>query len=611
MRSLVIALGGVVLASLAGCSAGPGVIDGSGGDGGAPYIPPTTSASGAGGANAGGGGAGGEIVDWSGSSSSTDASSSSSGPPPCADGTIVCDGSTKKVCDGMGGFKDEEACDPAGVCAPNLGCAVCLPGAGSCDAGVASYCKSDGTGFVTENCDALQGMTCNGSTGRCEGSCSATKLGTSYIGCDYYPTVTANLVGDVFHFAVAISNTSATPANFTITQGTDTITSDVVAANDVKIVQLPWVASLKAGNSVIAAKSAYRLRTDQPVTAYQFNPLEYKLGDCPYVGHANCSYTNDASILLPSNVWTNKYDVLARPVWSGYGGFFAITAGQDNTTITVNSPIAASSVKAGVPGLATNGSGTIVLQAGDVAQVVGASGDVTGTFLEADKPIQVIGGHQCTNVPSNITACDHLEEVMFPRETLSNSYIVTAPLIKAGVTKVRMVRILATKPGTMLSYDPPQSGAPATIAQAGEYIELALTNGDFVITASEPVAVAEYFTGQSASSDALGDPAMTVAIGKEQYRTSYLFHAPLSYSSNFANITCPTGANVTVDGASVGAGTPIGASGYSVIRLQVANNATGNHTLASDQKCGLSVYGYGLYTSYWYPGGSDLTRLHQ
>src|SRR5262245_58796243 len=39
-------------------------------------------------------------------------------------------------------------------------------------------------------CDPLQGMTCSPTTGRCEGACAA--LGTSYIGCEYYPTVTAN-----------------------------------------------------------------------------------------------------------------------------------------------------------------------------------------------------------------------------------------------------------------------------------------------------------------------------------------------------------------------------------------------------------------------------------
>jgi len=37
--------------------------------------------------------------------------------------------------------------------------------------------------------------------------------------------------------------------------------------------------------------------------------------------------------------------------------------------------------------------------------------------------------------------------------------------------------------------------------------------------------------------------------------------------------------------------------------------ATGSHAISAPQPFGLSVYGYGSYTSYWYPGGSNLKIL--
>ena len=95
---------------------------------------------------------------------------------------------------------------------------------------------------------------------------------------------------------------------------------------------------------------------------------------------------------------------------------------------------------------------------------------------------------------------------------------------------------------------------------------------------------------------------MTLAVPKDQYRKSYLFHAPSTYSSNYVNITAPTGVAVTLDGASVSGFSPIGGTGFSVARVALANANGGSHTISSSSAFGISVYGYYTYTSYWYPG---------
>ena len=106
-----------------------------------------------------------------------------------------------------------------------------------------------------------------------------------------------------------------------------------------------------------------------------------------------------------------------------------------------------------------------------------------------------------------------------------------------------------------------------------------------------------------------GDPAMTISVPTEQYRSSYFFHAPTNYESNFANITAPAGSKVLLDGQEVAGFVAIGASGFGVVRVPLANNGDGNHTITGDQKFGVQVYGYGQYTSYWYPGGLNLDPL--
>ena len=108
-----------------------------------------------------------------------------------------------------------------------------------------------------------------------------------------------------------------------------------------------------------------------------------------------------------------------------------------------------------------------------------------------------------------------------------------------------------------------------------------------------------------------GDPAMAQAVAVEQYRTNYLFHAPTNYEANYVNVTAPTGATVILDGVAIPAAAfaAIGGTGYSLARRQLANTGTGNHSVTSGVAVGISVYGYGQYTSYWYPGGLNLTDL--
>ena len=45
---------------------------------------------------------------------------------------------------------------------------------------------------------------------------------------------------------------------------------------------------------------------------------------------------------------------------------------------------------------------------------------------------------------------------------------------------------------------------------------------------------------------------------------------------------------------------------HGVARVPLANTGNGTHTTSSPMAFGVTVYGYGSYTSYWHPGGLDL-----
>jgi len=105
---------------------------------------------------------------------------------------------------------------------------------------------------------------------------------------------------------------------------------------------------------------------------------------------------------------------------------------------------------------------------------------------------------------------------------------------------------------------------------------------------------------------------MALAVPIEQFRTQYLFHAPTTYETNYVDITAQVGGNVTLDGAPVTNWTPIGTTGWQLARVTPLNNGPlndGNHSITGDMGFGISVYGYGMDTSYWYPGGLDLHQV--
>ncbi len=540
---------------------------------------------------------------------------------PCADGETRCSGSTYMSCQN-GEFVAQSECPEQ--CSDSLGCVTCVPGTGTCNGDYSEACRADGSGYDQVFCDPLQGSGCNVDTGLCDGACAPQNIGRNYIGCEYFPTVTGNDVDNLFEFAVAISNTTNVAAQIHIEGGALAVPVTLsVPPGSVAVQALPWEPTLKACNSSGALEcgpvqepssmvtdGAYHLRSTQPVTVYQFNPLNYELNNncaCDFFGCHDCSFTNDASLLLPTNALTPNYVVATYPVWNAFPSILTITATADNTQVTIVSE-APSEAGNGLPALSPGSPQTITMNAGDAAQFLASSGDFTGSLVSADKPVQVIGAHYCTQVPNGITACDHIEESMFPIETLADRYLVTAPAVPSIPNgKIEVIRVIATENDTSLIFDPPQA-APANIAFAGDFVELVNNNESFEIRSDKKILVAQYMEGQDAGGDT-GDPAMALATPVEQYRTDYQFHAPVNYEVNYVNITAPTGANIQLDGSPVGNFTPIGATGMGVARMQVSNAGTGDHIITGDEPFGIMVYGYGQYTSFFYPGGLNLGEI--
>jgi hypothetical protein len=154
----------------------------------------------------------------------------------------------------------------------------------------------------------------------------------SYVGCDYWPTVVPNLVKNLFDYAVVVSNVGTEDAHVVVTGPNGVNTTVAVAGGSLSKIFLPWVPALKGpaliplSASVLAKGGAYHLVSDRPVVVYQFNPLEFRAtGGEPGKDWSKCqkldftapdcySYSNDASLLLPSTAMTGNYRVFGAHV---------------------------------------------------------------------------------------------------------------------------------------------------------------------------------------------------------------------------------------------------------------------------------------------------------
>jgi hypothetical protein len=493
------------------------------------------------------------------------------------------------------------------------------------------------------------------------------------MGCEYWPTPVLNSQLDTeFEFAVVVANAQTTPVEIVITLGTAEQKRVTIPAAGVQALTLPWVLEQKGVPqkelSTLIQDGAYRLTSTLPVTVYQFNPLEYRLPhDCaaehipavpdamnPGIDGACYSYSNDASLLLPTHVLTGDYIVVSRAamlnrvqamdldVLSKSPGYFSVVGAEEkgvNVTVQVKSFVEAS-VDGQVTALAPGDTADFFLDRGAVLQVVsqaptacvGGTGDMftdkitgqlvqlqnycmvgpeydlTGSEVHADGKVAVFSGHNCSFVPYGRWACDHQEEAIFPLQTWGKEYVVAAtePLR----SEPNIVRIVSGADENVIHFEP--ALMPDVTLDRGQSLEFETTK-DFRVTGSKALLVAQFLVGQdysgleNAMPMALGDPSLSLAVPTEQFRRSYSVLAPSTYILNYINVIAHDGDEVMLDGKPVTGFRAVPGTGMSTARVEVMG---GRHDLNSMGYFGIVSYGFGTYTSYMYPGGLDLKAIN-
>jgi hypothetical protein len=541
------------------------------------------------------------------------------------------------------------------ACAHDLGCVACVPGSVSCVGNEVHQCTADGAnvGPVIQVCDVAKGEMCG--NGHCSSSCDLAAEQPSNVGCEFWAVDLDQQDGmndpASAPWGVVISNAGEGEANVTIEINAappgqplqiETFATFSVAPNALVPVQLP-TRELDCGTKpndyaspgTCLSSNAYRITSTGPILAYQFNVF------------AN-AYSNDASLLLPTNALGKLYRVIGwgagHPIPMNFPGmgliidrsYVTIVGTKPNTVVTVNPSWR---IKGNAPIAATAAGGLITATLGpfDVLNLETddattkddpkTMADLSGSVVQANQPVAVFSGVETTSAPGGVvdiptppgwadgdTCClDHLEDQMFPMESIGTHYVIArSPIRSTGSFReadiIRFVGVAETAIVTT-SLAPPFD--QFTILP-GE-VKTTWTQDNFVATSDKPVMIGQILVSNGyVDGPAVGDPSLTVMPPVEQYRSDYVILQPDGWSTSWVVIAAEVGSAITLDGNLAACTTePAGAVEGKTYESRRCQLSAGVHRLNGDKPFGIVAYGYGSAGSYAFAGGAAVKRIYE
>ncbi|CAH1792146.1 unnamed protein product [Owenia fusiformis] len=162
-----------------------------------------------------------------------------------------------------------------------------------------------------------------------------------------------------------------------------------------------------------------------------------------------------------------------------------------------------------------------------------ADDDITGTIIRSNKPVAVLSGNDCANVPNTRRLCSHLVEMLPPVNSWGDDfYAISSKPRNAG----DILRIIA-RGNTKVELSPGGLSKDITL---GEYWEVVLDHDVFYhVTCAMSCLVMQYCQSQTADSRSMG-PFMTIVPAVSQYSKDYRSPILNSYNgdpyTNYAHV---------------------------------------------------------------------------
>ena len=216
------------------------------------------------------------------------------------------------------------------------------------------------------------------------------------------------------------------------------------------------------------------------------------------------------------NFERDNYEYYAVSTTSTSSGFFSqvvLVACENDTEVMITPteniylPVDAQDPHSSFLGILAGDNHTVTINQMQTLLIATSGADLTGTKIVSNKPLTVISGHECGNVPESVNFCEQLAVQVPPTSTWGSEFLL-APF--TGRTSGQYYKVVASSNGTTVVYKCGTSTPIGTVlANPGQsfLFRTDLTDYCYLFT-SKPMLVVQMATGGSV--DNLGDPVMAI-----------------------------------------------------------------------------------------------------
>jgi hypothetical protein len=329
----------------------------------------------------------------------------------------------------------------------------------------------------------------------------------------------------------------------------NSVPNDVIEFNITPSQGQPFTKSAESSNvpERIFPQKAIHVYADAPLVVY-----------CVVRYH----YTSDGFLALPVPSLGKEYIVAGwnvDPMFSATWRYkvpnmTGIVAAYDDTRVRFALGGNDKTITAG--GMKSGDSTEFILQRGDVWMVStnSDSADLSGSKIISNKPVAVVTGNMCANIPNDNRWCDYIVEMDLPTYTWGRDYFV--PKIP-NRKYPSIIRVFAKEPDTRIFRDGELIGNLKTGGGvAGEafltmrMVPMEETPRSVVISGDKPIGVTLYNTGAKEDGEphSKTDPFQMTITPIEQFQKEITFCTPgirggQGFIENYLNLVYETDEN--------------------------------------------------------------------
>ena len=258
------------------------------------------------------------------------------------------------------------------------------------------------------------------------------------------------------------------------------------------------------------------------------------------IGQSTASHTTDTFLAVPTKDLCHKqyvYYPVSVSTFVRADGSVAIVGTQDNTVVNITASTPSNinlNSTSGWKRLSRNTQYSYVIHRLQTVYIAGYLRDLTGTKIEANKPLSVYSGHECAFVPFTTYSCDHLLEQVLPTALWGTVYYVAPLATRLSYT----IKVIAAARHTSVQVYCNGTQSNYTIG-AGQFITNAYRNQEYcAIVSNKKISVTQFSHGTE--EDGQGDPMMTLIPAVTDYSSriaSSTIHDPIHPSyREFINV---------------------------------------------------------------------------